>query len=199
MITVVIATYGEKAWAELAMSRAYPSAVVQAEEILVGHDEDGDIASCRNETASHATGDWLVFLDADDELAPGYIDAMERAIQPNCLLAPIVQKVVRGRKRKPSYYRQVDLLKGNWLVIGTALERSLFEKIGGFVEYEHGFEDWALWFKCTKMGAEVVKVPDAIYRAYANPGSKHHQLWQNRALQAEMHYRVKEELDAWQP
>lgn len=206
MISVVIATYGSQEWADLALERAYPSAVDQTDEVIVHHDEQGSVASARNAGAAKATGDWLVFLDADDELAPGYIKAMEltqtRLIYQDewdrpKLLAPIAQKVIRGHKRIPHFYREENLLLSNWLVVGTGVQRSLFERAEGFGDYEHGFEDWALWFKCTKLGAEVVKVPEAIYRVHFNPGSMMHQLWRNPTLQSEMHYRVKAELDAW--
>ena len=34
------------------------------------HYPDGNVSTFRNEVAKQATGDWLCFLDADDELAP---------------------------------------------------------------------------------------------------------------------------------
>jgi GT2 family glycosyltransferase len=201
-ISVIIATYGDPEWEVMAKTRALPSAMGQGLEVLIGHDPDATIAGVRNELAREAKGDLLCFLDADDELAPGYILAMEQMAEkvgPGHLLTPLVQKILRGRARQPAFYDEVNLLTGNWLIVGTVLERELFEKVGGFGEYPHGFEDWALWFKCTKMGAKVKKVRQAVYRQHINPNSKHRQGWKNKRWQVKTHIAVQKELEAWTP
>jgi GT2 family glycosyltransferase len=167
--------------------------------VIAGHDPSGTIASIRNELAQDAKGDWLLFLDADDELAPRYIQAMEHAERPNSLLTPSVQKIIKKRENPPVFYPEVDLMTANWLIIGTLVERDLFLRVGGFEDYPHGFEDWSLWYKCAKVGAEVVRVPKAVYRQHVNPQSKHRLGWKDRRWQVETHERVQRELEAWTP
>lgn len=200
-VSIIIATYGEQSWADLATERALPSAIGQgAHEILQGHYPDLTIGPARNAAGEMATGDWLCHLDADDELAPGYLDAMARVSGDNVLLTPAVQKMRKGRlSGHPSFYPEVDLLIANWLVIGTLVRREMFEYVGGFQDYPHGFEDWSLWFKCAHVGARVVKVPKAIYVQHVNPQSKHRQGWRDRRWQVETHQRVQAELEAWTP
>jgi len=201
-ISICIATYGSDDWRELAWSRAWPSCQDQgALEVLVFHDPDGTIASVRNELASTAKGDALIYCDADDELAPGYLDAMTRAVERvgdgPALLTPAVQQLrkngsVRG---KPVFFdRGIPLTDDNWLVIGTLIQKSLFMEVGGFEDYPHGWEDWSLWAKAWKAGAQVVKVPDAVYRYHVNPQSKHKIGWRNRKWQVETHHKVRREL-----
>lgn len=152
---------------------------------MIGHDPDGTIAGVRNALAAEAEGDWLCFLDADDELAPGFLVAMEQAGDgsgPPRLLTPAVQQIKNRRETKPFFFPECSFETGNWLIVGTLLERSLFMDIGGFEEFPHGLEDWQMWAKCVKAGAQVVKVPDAIYRAYFNKSSKHHLLMRNRRV-----------------
>jgi glycosyltransferase involved in cell wall biosynthesis len=206
MISVIIATYGEDHWEELARERALPSAELQAEDIVIGHDPDATIAQVRNALAAEAQGNWLCFLDADDELAPGFVTAMERRIatttfsrERHALYTPIVQQVVRGRPRNPSFYPEVNLMMGNWLIVGTVVEADLFRQVGGFGEYPHGFEDWSLWFKCVKSGARVFRVQNAVYIQHVNPRSKHRLGWRDRRWQVETHLRVQAELEAWAP
>lgn len=207
-VSIVIATYGEDHWRELALSRAYPSAENQgAHEIIVGHDTDLTIGPVRNVLARKATGDWLCVLDADDELAPGYLDAMQRTNRgttfyegKHVLYTPAVSYVRKGRPSPPQFNdRGVPLSRDNWLVVGTLIERDLFERIGGFNDEPHGFEDWSLWYKAEKAGARIVKVPEAVYLAHVNPRSKHRQGWRNRRWQVETHQRVAAELAAWTP
>jgi len=187
-IAVVIATYGSEEWARLGTERAYPSALNQgAHEIVVGHDAEGTISSVRNSLAEKTSGDWLCFLDGDDELGPDYLAAMRRAWEREgrengtpLLLTPAVS-YVRGSKRRtpPRIWPEVPFERGNWLVIGTLLPRDLFFSVGGFRDYgdppgSTGYEDWSLWARCYLAGAQVVKVSRAVYVAYWQASSRNH-------------------------
>jgi glycosyltransferase involved in cell wall biosynthesis len=186
-VSVLIATYGDPLWETLARSRALPSAQAQPPfEILVRHEPDGTVTSSRNTLAEMARGDWLCFLDADDELALGYLGAMRRALEQKktaegagrqLLLTPAVTYVREGRPRRVRRGRfqpQRDLRDHNWLVIGTLISRRFFHEIGAFdVRDPHGLEDWGLWSRADAAGAEVVKVPGAVYVAHARRVSSH--------------------------
>jgi GT2 family glycosyltransferase len=182
-ISVIIATYGDDEWCVMAEQRALQS-VSEAEDLVMHHETHGTRATSLNNAAQAADGDWLLFLDADDELAPGYVGAMRRALEhatPLALLTPAVQQIRKGRPRPPFFYPECSFETGNWLVIGTLISRELFTQIGGFHEHPHGLEDWNLWARAVRAGATVVKVPDAVYRAHMNPRSKHHVLSRKRA------------------
>lgn len=203
MISIVITTYGDPAWRELAWSRAYPSAIEQEAselslQVVVHHSELATIGPARNEAAQEATGEWLIFLDADDELEPGYVQAMLYAAASHggqVLFQPAVRYLRKGGgMTRPLVIPARNLRQDNFLVIGTMLRRQQFHEVGGFNDYHHGFEDWSLWAKCWLAGASVVPVPQAVYRAHHNPQSKHRQLWRDRRAQVEMHTRVAREL-----
>ena len=191
-VSVIVATYGEDEWETLARERALPSVMngnlFEADaricDVLVHHVPDGTRASSLNVGAHYANGDWLIFLDADDELAPGYVGAMRRALEQNpdgkVLFTPAVQQVRKGNPSAPFFFPECDLTTGNWLVIGTMINRDFFLSLGGFREHPHGLEDWNLWARAVRAGASIVKVPDAVYRAFWNPRSKHHVLARNR-------------------
>jgi len=180
-LSILIATYGSEDWEKLARRRALRSVInFTCEEILVGHDPNGTIASARNELAAKAKGDWLCFLDADDELAPGFVEAIERASERegggSLLLTPAVQQIRRGKSRRAFFFPECSFETGNWLIIGTVVPAALHRKIGGFREHPHGLEDWNYWARCVRAGARIVKVPKAIYVAHYNEESKHHVL-----------------------
>jgi GT2 family glycosyltransferase len=131
---------------------------------------------------------------------------MRRALEQNpgdgnrkVLFTPAVQQIRKGRPGDPVFFdRGISLRDDNWLVIGTMIHRDLFTEVGGFPDYPHGFEDFALWSKCYRAGASVVKVPDAVYRYFHNPQSAHKKGWRDRKWQVATHQRVVAELDAWE-
>lgn len=178
-VSILISTFGSQDWSGLAWSRAHPSAILQdSHEVLVAHEPEATIAEVRNANAARATGDFLCNLDADDELGPGFIEAMRRAWEQErgddetpLLLTPAVSFVLRGRKYRQHFSPEIEVREGNWLIIGTLLPRSLFTKIGGFKEWPL-YEDWDLWTRCVQAGARIVKVPDALYLAHVTRSSR---------------------------
>jgi cellulose synthase/poly-beta-1,6-N-acetylglucosamine synthase-like glycosyltransferase len=190
-VAVVVGTYGGEEWVTLARERALASAMPQASTYHVHADT---LAGARNAGAMFAAGEgarWLVFLDADDELAPGYIAAMRAARSdgdPAPLLTPRVERVTRpGRAQPPRFMNEVPYRDGNWLVVGTAITSDLFHAIGGFEEWTM-YEDWALFARAQKAGARVVRVPGAVYRAWRRPAgtgpSRNHAGGRNAKLRA---------------
>lgn len=186
-ITAAIASFGDDSWRKLAISRAVPSADAQSclAEVIHAHDPNGTIASVRNEVAAAVTGEWVLFLDADDELDANFSSAMTAAIKEHTaglsreeqrllLFTPRVEYVMGARRRQrkqPRFWPERDIRGSNWLVIGTLIHRDLFAQIGGFRVYGWS-EDWDLWARAFIAGARVVKVPDAIYVAHVSPRSR---------------------------
>lgn len=169
--SVIVATYGDERWADLAHERAAPSAERQGCEVVLHHGPS--LHEARNMGASLATGDRLIFLDADDELEPGCVDALLHNAQPDELRAPAVRYVGAGAPldNPPVAFDDRDIRRLNPCVIGTAVDRDLFCDVGGFHDWPV-YEDWELWLRCVKAGAEIVHVPDAVYRAHVNPDGR---------------------------
>ena len=67
-------------------------------------------------------------------------------------------------------------------MIGTLIHGRLFTEVGGFEEWPI-YEDWALFARAWKAGAQLVQVPDAVYVAHVNPRGRNHEGGRNRAVQ----------------
>lgn len=190
-VSVCIGTFGEASWQDTAALWALPSVEGQgAEEVLVRHEPEGTLASCRNALAREARGDWLCFLDADDALGPGYLDAMGKSMpEGRALLYPAVQFVAHRRQaiKRPRMIPEMDLRTGNFMVIGTLVQREVFEEVGGFHEWSL-YEDWCLWQRCWKVGAIPRAVPEAVYVAQMRAGSRNRS--PSRSEKLRLHFEI---------
>lgn len=176
-VTVAVATFGGPEWTELAWSRAIPSA--QAEGVPVVYRHADNLHDARNGALSLVDTEYVVHLDADDELVPGYFNAM--ATGSADVRAPAVQYVRNGRQHPPSMphvwnHDRHDchaecLLYGNWIVIGALARTQLVRDVGGWRDFDWS-EDWDLWLRCHLAGATFEAIPDAVYRAHVRHDSR---------------------------
>lgn len=177
-VTIAVCTFGDVQWQRRALTVAYPSAVEQAHTILV-HGESLHVA--RNTAAQLADSEWLIYLDADDRLAPGYVNAMGRATGD--LRAPALFEDRDGT------FTAVDLTGRtienlNPCAIGTAIRRETVLAIG-WQPWE-AWEDWALFLTAYRRGAVIEHVPDAHYLATVRDGSRNRTVTDPAGLHAQI-------------
>lgn len=46
------------------------------DQVVVIHQENGGISAARNAGLAHATGDYVIFTDSDDEMMPGQVERL---------------------------------------------------------------------------------------------------------------------------
>ncbi len=185
-VTVCISTFGDYKWFELAKTRALKSVQSQTiePEIIMYH-HDTSLAFARNEAAKKANTEFLIFLDADDELDSHYVEAMLTGTTD--VRQPATLGIVNGIEDDfPVVIPQRDLMTSNYIVIGAMCKRELFEFVGGFDDYPV-LEDWALWIKMHLVGATIAPVSEAIYRVHVNPDSRN----QNHALHGQVYSMIR--------
>jgi glycosyltransferase involved in cell wall biosynthesis len=201
--TVCVCTYGMETVGQEWMDRG--NAVMQrlmqeqgAECHYVRWHSEGTLAGARNGAAVHASQAYpdtthLIYCDADDVLAPGYVWAMmeadrdadlgfiasaddPNATQPPRIFYPRVAYVIDGQPEQPrDLCDGRDLLDINCYVIGSATPLDLFLRVGGFRPDIPIYEDWELFLRCQRAGVEFVSAPGAVYVAYDSPHSRNKQ------------------------
>ncbi len=175
--TIVIASFGDRHWLDLGAQRAGASAFAQGCPVIYVHGLT--LHGARNAGLAQVETEWVVFLDADDELEADYVETLLAGTAD--LRAPAVRYVHENGRAHPPYVPKVAghthvctgdcLSDGNWLVVGTMARTQLLRDVGGFEPFTWS-EDWALWARCWKAGATIVAIPAAVYRAHVRSDSR---------------------------
>lgn len=171
-VTVCVATFGDESWAALAQSRALPSVPDGVPSV---HVHGATLHEARNGALAQVGTEFVAFLDADDELEPGYFDFTPTAD----VSVPWVRYWPEGARRlNVAGHRHVCsadcLADGNYIVIGAVCRTGLLFDVGGFREWPC-YEDWCLWARCWQAGASFADCP-SVYRAYRSNVSRNHAL-----------------------
>jgi glycosyltransferase involved in cell wall biosynthesis len=118
------------------------------DEVRVIRQANAGQATARNVGAAATDEPMLVFLDADDRLAPDAIDRLRAALLDNERAAYAYGRMRyfgawSGEVEFPAFdpYRMLYRSIVGWLGM---IRREAFEQVGGFHEGIEGFEDWDL-------------------------------------------------------
>jgi glycosyltransferase involved in cell wall biosynthesis len=122
----------------------------------------------------HASGRKLIFIDADDEVTPGYLSAMAAGLDQHDFIISAfdhetlnpdwMRSAQRGFSRDPE-----DPLVDHYGVLPSAggsvgITRTVFEAVGGFPEDFPRMYDIAMSWEVQFDGTPLHHVPDAVYR-----------------------------------
>lgn len=159
------------------------------------HKENGGLSSVRNRGIDEARGDYLVFLDADDEMAPDALEMLETHIRQH----PETRMIIGGhwavwpdgKRRKhlpgPLPKTAVGRLRGYLLdkSIGiangaSALHRDVF-RLGRYPEHFRNAEDMPV-FSQVLANFECSVLPAPLALIYKHADSLRHNMTHDRAV-----------------
>ena len=140
--------------------------------------ENGNISAATNTAASLATGDFILFLDNDDELTPDALAevALYLAEHPETdFLYSDDDKIdTQGDRFDPQFKPEWSpelLLSFMYMGHLCAVRREVFEKVGGLrVGYE-GSQDYDFALRATELSRQVAHLPLVLYHWRTAPGS----------------------------
>jgi glycosyltransferase involved in cell wall biosynthesis len=145
--------------------------------------ENGGASAARNAGLAEAKGEWILFLDADDWIAPDFFQKMldrarrTRADAVYCgynRVRPNGERVDQDWEEDVSADPFRSFSRGCPVVVhGIIVRRRLLVDVGGFDTSLVTCEDWDLWQKVARTGARFLRVPEvlALYRTRAGSAS----------------------------
>lgn len=121
-------------------------------------------AATRNRALIECCGDIVCYLDADDEYCLDYIERVASLIGTQlrvavCGFDQVIQHPDGHEQIRPIFPRRhIEAWFTECIVIplGVAHPRKLLLDIGGFNEFASWQEDWDVWKRFSKAGAEVI-------------------------------------------
>ncbi len=155
---------------------AFGGAVRVVRQANAGH------VKARNRAAALASGEWLAFLDADDDWLPDKLAKQLAVADADTALVYTDRVNFGGNERiaavQSEGVRQYEgdvfepLLLDNFITVSSVLmRRDWFERLGGFDEELLVCEDWDLWLRCAAEGGRARLCPEPLTRYRWHAGS----------------------------
>jgi GT2 family glycosyltransferase len=136
---------------------------------IVRHENLG-ISANTNLAAEHATGNWYLLVDHDDELAPHALAAFAEAIEANGDLRygySDEDKIDEAGRRSDPFFKpdwSPDLLRTlNYITHLQGIRRDLWEEIGGLRPKTDGAQDYDLALRASAAAGGAFHIADVLY------------------------------------
>jgi glycosyltransferase involved in cell wall biosynthesis len=132
------------------------------------HQQNTGLAGARNRGIAAARGEYVVTLDADDELAPGYIKKLAGVLDEDstkafahCWAHVYGDYEVIWATRP---FNRYQMLLSNSVVGCVMLRKTAWEAVGGYDESMlEGNEDWDLWVRLTEAGFGNGQITEPLF------------------------------------
>lgn len=205
-MTAVIPAYNAERWVEEAVRSVLAQTYRPVELIVVDdgstdhtgaavrafgaavryiHQENGGVSRARNLGASEGRGEFIAFLDADDEWAPHKVETQVRRVleRPTVVVSFMSSVFVNedtGVETVNHCRPEPDLVAGLLLyscIVGNAssvmVRREAFARAGGFDPAFSQCADWDMWIRLAELGpVDVVDEPLVRIRTHGRSMSR---------------------------
>jgi glycosyltransferase involved in cell wall biosynthesis len=126
-------------------------------------------AAARNVAIDHANGKYILPLDADDHILPGYAAKASAMLDgDNSLQIVYCRAELFGIERGPWKLPPFDanrFVLANPIFATAMFRRDFWKRVGGYSEnMTHGMEDYDFWMKILAAGGGVHQIDEVLFR-----------------------------------
>ena len=154
--------------------------------------ENQGLSAARNNGIREAKGAYILPLDADDKIGPGYLADAVRILDRHPDIGIVYCEVSHfgakeGRWDLPEY--SLDKILIHNLIFCAALYRKAdWEAVGGYnVNMVYGLEDWDFWLSLVHIGRKVYRIPKIYFYYRLREGSMVHNMGEEQIFFMRLH------------
>lgn len=124
---------------------------------------NGGVSNARNTALKHASGKYILPVDADNLISADYIEQAVSVLDADSDVKVVACEAVffgdkKGAWKLPPFSLEL-LARKNMLDNCSMYRKTDCESIGGYCNEILGCEDWDFWISMLKNGGKVVKLP----------------------------------------
>lgn len=152
-------------------------AALEAAGYCVVHQENRGLAAARNRGIELATGRYVLPLDSDNRLLPGFPEAAARVLDEDPGVGVVYgDRSELGLRSGVVQVPEFDLdmlLTGNFIDACTVIRKQTWSECAGFdgAMPNQGWEDWDLWISAAERGWRFHHLPGAAFEYKVRPES----------------------------
>ncbi|HQT64222.1 MAG: glycosyl transferase [Acidocella sp. 20-57-95] len=161
---------------------------------VLSHPRNQGPAAARNSAFTHALGESVFIIDADNEIYPRCIARLYAALQDSGFDATYSQLEYYGDERKigsADIWDAAVIAKENYVDVMALIKKAAWQQVDGFCHIEEGWEDYDFWLKFIDAGLEPGYVPEILsrYRVHGKSRTRTDAYAAHEQLRAIMAYR----------
>jgi glycosyltransferase involved in cell wall biosynthesis len=153
------------------------------------------LPAARNEGIKNAIGTYILPLDADDIIAPDYLEKALKLFLKEPQTSLVYGKAmkfndVKEWQWKLKSYSYENLLLGNIIYASAIFKRDCWQRIGGYdTSLVHGSEDWEFWIRLLNEQSIVHFIDSIVFYYRKKPDSMSKTLFSDpKKIAAVSHY-----------
>lgn len=135
--------------------------------VTVIHQVNKGLSSARNTGIMHATGDYIIFLDADDILMSHCLETVSKKIEEtkaDIIMWDFKEFGVRNGEVRLTTPTLESMKTANRMAYCSAFKLDALLEVGGYSpRMTFGYEDYHLSIDLLKRGKTIVHIPDILF------------------------------------
>jgi glycosyltransferase involved in cell wall biosynthesis len=135
--------------------------------MTVLHKANGRMSSARNHGVSHARGELIAALDADDYFHPSFFEKAVQILKDNKKVGVVTSHIQMfgefKKTAKPRGGSEYNFLFSNQCPACAIVRKNIWIEVGGYDELMRtGYEDWEFYIRITQKGWKIHVIPEKL-------------------------------------